>query len=117
MQKLIQLKEEDPLLDILWQEELQEIHVKVMGKLELEILQKIIEKRFDLIVSFGEGKILYKETIAEPALGIGHFEPLKHDAEVHLLMEPLPEGSGLVLCSSVSEDVLDRNWQRLIRRI
>lgn len=114
MQKLIQLKEEDPLLDILWQEELQEIHVKVMGKLELEILQKIIEKRFDLIVSFGEGKILYKETIAEPALGIGHFEPLKHYAEVHLLMEPLPEGSGLVLCSSVSEDVLDRNWQRLI---
>ena len=114
MQKLIQLKEEDPTLDILWKEDLQEIHVKVMGHLELEILQHLIQKRFNITVAFGEGKIIYKETIEEPVIGIGHFEPLKHYAEVHLLMEPLPYGSGLVFESSVSEDVLDTNWQRLI---
>lgn len=114
MQKLIQLKEEDPALDIMWKEELQEIHVKVMGKLELEILRKIIENRFGLSVDFGEGKVIYKETIAEPVVGIGHFEPLRHYAEVHILMEPLSPGSGLVFESSVSEDVLDKNRQKLI---
>ncbi len=114
MRKLIQLREEDPTLDILWKEELQEIQVKVMGRLELEILQKIIEKRFKIKVAFDEGRIIYKETIEEPVVGIGHFEPLRHYAEVHLLMEPLPAGSGLVFDSDVSEDILDRNWQRLI---
>lgn len=114
MQKLIQLKEEDPALDIMWKEELQEIHVKVMGKLELEILRKIIENRFGLSVDFGEGKVIYKETLAEPVVGIGHFEPLRHYAEVHILMELLPPGSGLVFESSVSEDVLDKSRQKLI---
>ena len=85
-----------------------------MGKLELEILRKIIENRFGLSVDFGEGKVIYKETIAEPVVGIGHFEPLRHYAEVHILMEPLPPGSGLAFESSVSEDVLDKNRQKLI---
>lgn len=114
MQRLAQLKEEDPTLDILWKEELQEIQVKVMGRLELEILQDIIQKRFNMAVKFGDGKIIYKETIEEPVMGIGHFEPLRHYAEVHLMMEPLPCGSGLVFESSVSEDMLDRSRQRLI---
>lgn len=112
--KLRQLEEEEPTLHILWKEKLQEIHVQVMGKLELEILQHIIKERFDLEVTFGAGNIIYKETIAKPVIGIGHFEPLKHYAEVHLLMEPLPRGSGIVLDTLVSRDKLDHNWQRLI---
>lgn len=112
--KLRQLEEEEPSLHILWKEKLQEIHVQVMGKLELEILQHTIKDRFDLDVTFGAGNIIYKETITKPVIGIGHFEPLKHYAEVHLLMEPLPSGSGLVLDSLVSRDNLDHNWQRLI---
>ena len=114
MQKLRLLEEEDPTLHLVWKEELQEIHVQVMGALELEILTHQIEERFDLKVSFGEGSIIYKETIAEPTIGIGHFEPLRHYAEAHLLLEPLPAGSGMVFDTRCSEDRLDRNWQRLI---
>ena len=114
MQKLRQLEEEDPTLYLVWKEKLQEIHVQVMGVLELEILQHQIEERFDLKVSFGEGSIIYKETIAGPTIGIGHFEPLRHYAEAHLLMEPLPQGSGMIFDTRCSEDKLDRNWQRLI---
>jgi len=114
IQKLRQLAEEDPSLNITWKEQLKEIHVSVMGRLELEILQNIIKERFDLDVSFGEGSVIYKETIASPVIGIGHFEPLKHYAEVHLLLEPLPRGSGIVYDTMVSEDKLDKNWQRLI---
>ena len=114
LKKLRQLEEEDPTLHLLWKEDLQEIHVQVMGALELEILQHLIETRFDMTVTFGGSSIIYKETIAAPTIGIGHFEPLRHYAEVHLLMEPLPAGSGIRLATKVSEDRLDRNWQRLI---
>ena len=112
--KLRQIEEEEPSLHIIWKEKLQEIHVQVMGQLELEILRHTIKERFDLDVTFGAGNIIYKETITKPVIGIGHFEPLKHYAEVHLLMEPLPPGSGIVLDSLVSRDNLDHNWQRLI---
>lgn len=112
--KLRQLEEEDPTLHVIWNEELKEIHVQVMGELEQEILKTSIKERFGEDVGFGQGSIIYKETIAEPVIGIGHYEPLRHYAEVQLLMEPLPEGSGLVLDSLCSEDSLDRNWQRLI---
>ncbi len=114
MQKLRQLEEEDPTLHLVWKEQLQEIHVQVMGALELEILQHQIEERFDMKISFGEGSIIYKETIAGPTIGIGHFEPLRHYAEAHLLLQPLPPGSGMVFDTRCSEDKLDRNWQRLI---
>lgn len=112
--KLRQLEEEDPTLHVIWNEELKEIHVQVMGELEQEILKTQIKERFDEEVEFGQGSIIYKETIAESVIGIGHYEPLRHYAEVQLLMEPLPEGSGLVFDSLCSEDSLDRNWQRLI---
>lgn len=112
--KLRQLEEENPTLHVIWKEELKEIHVQVMGELEQEILKNQIKERFDENIDFGEGSIIYKETIAQPVIGIGHFEPLRHYAEVQLLMEPLPEGSGLVFDSLCSEDKLDRNWQRLI---
>lgn len=114
LKKLRHLEEEDPTLHILWNEDLQEIHVQVMGALELEILQHLIKTRFEIAVTFGGSSIIYKETIINPTIGIGHFEPLRHYAEVHLLMEPLPAGSGLKLATKVSEDRLDRNWQRLI---
>ena len=112
--KLRQLEEENPTLHVIWKEELKEIHVQVMGELEQEILKNQIKERFDENIDFGEGSIIYKETIAQPVIGIGHFEPLRHYAEVQLLMEPLPEGSGLVFDSLCSEDKLDRNWQHLI---
>lgn len=112
--KLRQLEEENPTLHVIWKEELKEIHVQVMGELEQEILKNQIKERFDENIDFGEGSIIYKETIAQPVIGIGHFEPLRHYAEVQLLMEPLPEGSGLVFDSLCSEDRLDRNWQHLI---
>lgn len=114
MQKLRQLEEEDPTLRLVWKESLQEIHVQVMGELGLEILQSQIKRRFDLDVTFGSGSLIYKETIAEPVVGIGHFEPLRHYAEVHLLIEPGQAGSGIVIESRVSQDKLDTNWQRLI---
>lgn len=114
MQKFRQLVEEDPTLNIIWNEKLQEMQVQVMGKLELEILQRIIKERFDMEVSFGNGSVIYKETIEAPVIGIGHFEPLRHYAEVHLLLEPLPRGAGIVTDVMVGEDQLAKNWQRLI---
>ncbi|MBQ7358503.1 MAG: TetM/TetW/TetO/TetS family tetracycline resistance ribosomal protection protein [Lachnospiraceae bacterium] len=112
--KLRALEEEEPALQIVWEEELKEIHVKVMGEVQIEILQRIIKERFGVDVEFGDGRIVYKETIANTVEGVGHFEPLRHYAEVHLLLEPGERGSGLIFASGVSEDQLERNWQRLI---
>ncbi|MDO4518243.1 MAG: NYN domain-containing protein, partial [Bacillota bacterium] len=112
--KLKELEEEDPQLLISWNEKNQEIQIKIMGKVQLEILEELIRNRFGYDVQFGEGRIAYKETIKEPITGAGHFEPLRHYSEVHLLLEPLPRGSGMVFDSVASEDVLDKNWQRLI---
>lgn len=112
--KLRQLEEEIPELHIVWDEFLQEIRVQIMGEVQTEILQTIMKQRFNIEVSFGTGKILYKETIADVVEGVGHFEPLRHYAEVHLLLEPLERGSGMRFETRCSEDILDRNWQRLI---
>lgn len=112
--KLRQLEEEDPMLRIVWEERTREIHARVMGQVQLEILKSIIAERFGVEVSFGSGAIVYKETIANTVEGVGHFEPLRHYAEVHLLMEPTEAGSGLTFTTRCSEDILDRNWQRLI---
>jgi len=114
LQKLKQLEEEDPQLHIIWNEQLQEIQIQLMGEVQLEILQYMIAERFGIQVGFGEGKIAYKETIKAPVTGGGHFEPLRHYAEVQLLLEPGAPGSGMVFDSLCSEDVLDKNWQRLI---
>ena len=114
LSQLRELEEEDPTLHIVWQEKLQEIHIQLMGEVQIEILQSLIKERFDVDVEFGSGNILYKETIEEAVVGVGHFEPLRHYAEVHLLMEPGEPGSGLVFESKCSEDLLERNWQRLI---
>ena len=114
MQKLRQLEEEDPQLHLVWNEQLREIHIQLMGEVQLEVLQRLIAQRFDMAVSFGQGGIVYRETIAAPVVGVGHYEPLRHYAEVHLLMEPGEQGSGVVLATACPEDVLDRNWQRLI---
>lgn len=112
--KLRQLEEEEPKLHVTWKEELREIQVQVMGEVQLEILKRLIEERFGVKVSFGAGNIVYKETIANTVEGVGHYEPLRHYAEVHLLMEPGERGSGLVFKTDCSEDILDKNWQRLI---
>ena len=112
--KLKALEEEEPALQIVWEEELREMHVKVMGEVQTEILQRMIRERYGTEVTFGDGKIVYKETISDTVEGVGHFEPLRHYAEVHLLLEPGEKGSGLVFDSAVSEDNLERNWQRLI---
>lgn len=111
---LRQLEEEEPLLHILWKEDSRQIHAQVMGEVQMEVLKKVIKDRFDLEVEFGTGSILYKETIQAPVLGTGHFEPLRHYAEVELLLEPGEEGSGLQFASLCSEDLLDKNWQRLV---
>ncbi len=111
---LRQLEEEDPQLHLVWNEQLQELHLQLMGQVQLEVLSRRILDRFGLQVSFGPGSIVYRETIAGPVEGVGHFEPLRHYAEVHLLLEPGPRGSGLRFSTRCSEDVLDRNWQRLI---
>ncbi len=113
-EKLRQLEEEDPMLHLMWNAQSQEIHICLMGAIQLEVLQRRIFERFGLNVSFGPGSIVYKETIAEPVEGVGHFEPLRHYAEVHLLLEPGDPGSGITLSTACSEDLLDRNWQRLI---
>ena len=110
--KLRQLAEEDPQLHVQWRDP--EIRVQLMGDVQIEILCKLIEERFDLRVGVDAGRILYRETIAAPVEGVGHFEPLRHYAEVHLLLEPLPRGSGIEYCADCSENLLDRNWQRLI---
>ncbi len=112
--QLRKLEEEEPQLHVVWKEAVREIHVQVMGEVQIEILKRLIQERFGLAVEFADGHIVYKETIAEPVVGIGHYEPLRHYAEVHLLMEPGEAGSGLQLATACSEDVLDRNWQRLI---
>ena len=112
--KLRQLEEEEPELHIIWNEELQEIQVQIMGEVQIEILKSLIKERFDVDVEFGQGNIVYKETIANTVEGVGHFEPLRHYAEVHLLLEPLERGSGVVIDTQCSEDILDKNWQRLI---
>lgn len=112
--KLRLLEEEEPQLHLVWDETLQEIQVRIMGEVQLEILQRLVKDRFGVVVEFGQGSVVYKETIAEPAVGVGHFEPLRHYAEVHLLLEPGEPGSGLQFASACSEDVLGRNWQRLI---
>lgn len=112
--KLKQLQEEDPQLHIAWNEQLREIHIQLMGEVQLEILQRLILQRFGLEVTFGTGHIVYRETIAAPVEGVGHYEPLRHYAEVHLLLEPGERGSGLRFATACPEDVLDRNWQRLI---
>lgn len=114
LRELKQLEEEEPLLNIVWNPALEEIHVQLMGEVQTEILKTMIAERFHLDVEFGTGKIVYKETIKNPVVGVGHYEPLRHYAEVHLKMEPLETGSGLVFEADCSEDVLDRNWQRLI---
>lgn len=114
LQKLRQLEEEDPQLRILWDERQKQIHTQIMGKVQLEILSSLILQRFGLEVTFDDGRIFYKETIANTVEGVGHFEPLRHYAEVHLLLEPLPEGSGLVFDTQCPTDVLDGNYQRLI---
>lgn len=108
------LEEEEPQLHVVWREAAREIHVQVMGEVQTEILKRLILERFGLDVEFADGSILYKETIAAPVVGIGHFEPLRHYAEVHLMLEPGEAGSGLAFESRLSEDALDRNWQRLI---
>ena len=112
--KLRELEEEDPMLRIIWDERYGQIHVQLMGRIQLEILRRRILDRFGLAVTFGEGSIVYRETIASPVLGMGHFEPLRHYAEVQLLIEPLPRGTGIQLASNLATDALDLNWQRLI---
>lgn len=112
--KLNQLAEEDPQLHIVWKEQLREIHLQLMGEVQLQILKELIWNRFHLEITFGPGNIVYRETIAAPVVGVGHFEPLRHYAEVHLLLEPGKPGSGLSFGTACSEDMLDKNWQRLI---
>ena len=112
--KLKQLEEEIPELHIVWDQQFNEIHAQVMGEVQIEILKSMILERFQTAVEFGAGNIVYKETISAPVEGAGHFEPLRHYAEVRLLLEPLPQGCGLVFETDCSEDILDRNWQRLI---
>lgn len=111
---LRQLEEEEPLLHIVWNEELGEIHAQVMGEVQIEILKSLIKERFGVVVDLGSGNIVYKETIKTPVEGVGHFEPLRHYAEVHLLLEPGEQGSGMQFYTDCSEDELDKNWQRLI---
>lgn len=111
---LRELEDEDPLLHVVWQEQLRELHVQLMGAVQLEIIQQVLHDRFGLDVEFGPGGILYRETVTEPIEGVGHFEPLRHYAEAHILIEPGEPGSGVRVASALSENVLDRNWQRLI---
>lgn len=112
--KLRELEEEEPQMHIVWREEMNEIHAQIMGEVQIEVMQSLILERFGISVSFDSGSIVYKETIENTVEGVGHFEPLRHYAEVHLLLEPLPRGSGLVFLTDCSEDLLDKNWQRLI---
>ena len=114
LQALREREDEEPLLHVVWQERLQEAHVQLMGAVQLEIIEQLMHDRFGLDIAFGPGSILYAETITAPGEGVGHFEPLRHYAEVHVLIEPLERGSGLEFATDVSEDELDRNWQRLI---
>ena len=112
--KLHRLEEEEPQLHVVWNETLGEIHVQLMGEIQLEVLKSLLAERYGLEVSFGPGGILYKETITEAMEGVGHYEPLRHYAEVHLKLEPLPRGSGMQFAADCREEVLDKNWQRLV---
>ena len=112
--KLRQLEDEDPMLRLRWDSRLQELQVELMGEIQAEILKSLILERYELPVEIDRGRVLYKETISKTVEGVGHFEPLRHYAEVHLILEPLPRGSGLICTTKCSEDSLDRNWQRLI---
>ena len=112
--KLRELEEEDPQLHVTWNSHLKEIHVGLMGEVQAEILKSIVAERFGVKIDIDSGRVMYKETIENTVEGVGHYEPLRHYAEVHLIMEPLPRGGGLVLKTDCSEDTLDRNWQRLI---
>ena len=112
--KLYQLEEEDPQLHILWDDRLKQIQVQIMGKVQMEVLRSLIAQRFSLDVTLDSGRVYYKETISGKVEGVGHFEPLRHYAEVHLLLEPLPRGSGLVFDSQCSTDILDKNYQNLV---
>ena len=114
LRNMRQLEEEEPELHVMWMEEAKEIHVQLMGEVQTEVLQRIVKERFGVLIGFGEGNIVYKETVEAPVEGVGHFEPLRHYAEVHLRLEPGERGSGMQFESACSEDVLDRNWQRLI---
>ena len=114
LNQLQQLGQEDPQLHMIYQEESKELSVELMGAIQIEVLQKLIEERYHVSVEFDRGQLVYKETIKNPVIGVGHFEPLRHYAEVHLLLEPLPMGSGLVFDSQCQEDVLEKHWQRLI---
>ena len=114
LRQMRELEEEDPQLHVVWREDLKEIHVMLMGEVQTQVLKSVIWERFHVAVDFDEGSVVYKETIAAPVIGIGHFEPLRHYAEVHLLMEPAERGSGINCYTALSEDVLERNWQRLI---
>lgn len=114
LSKLKKLEEEEPQLKVFWNEQLKEIHLRLMGEIQCEILKRILIERFSLDIDFVEGGIVYKETIKNPVEGVGHFEPLRHYAEVHLLIEPLPLGEGLKFETRCSEDSLSKNWQRLI---
>lgn len=111
---LRELAEEDPMLAVSWDEHLQEIRLRLMGAVQLEVVRDLMARRFGLDIDFGPGSILYEETISRPVMGVGHFEPLRHYAEVHLRLDPAPRGSGVTFGSEYSEDDLDRNWQRLI---
>lgn len=114
LSKLRLIEEEDPLLRVLWNEQLDEIHVQLMGQVQLEVLTRLMEDRFGLAVTFDHGNIVYKETLSAPVIGIGHFEPLRHYAEVHLLLEPAPRGSGITLDTDCPTDLLDPAHQRLV---
>ncbi len=111
---LRELEEEEPQLSIVWSEELSELHVKLMGEVQTEVLKSIIKDRYNVNVEFDEGSVVYKETVAGKTEGVGHFEPLRHYAEVHILIEPGERGSGITICSECREDILAINWQRLI---
>ena len=114
VQRLRLLEEEDPQLHVVWNEQLRELHVQLMGEVQLEVLQRLLLDRFGMAVTFGPGSIVYRETIEAPVEGMGHFEPLRHYAEVHLLLEPGPRGSGLRFASRLSEVLLDRICLRII---
>ena len=114
LQKLRMLEEEEPQLHILWDSQLGEIHAQLMGEVQIEILKCVVKDRFGIEISFDDGEVVYLETIEDTVEGVGHFEPLRHYAEVHLLLEPQPRGTGLVFDSDVSMDDLSLNWQRLV---
>ena len=114
LDNLRQLEEEEPELHIVWISETKEIHIQLMGEVQIEVLQRMVKERFGVLIGFGEGNIVYKETIENTVEGVGHFEPLRHYAEVHLMLEPGERGSGMQFASECSEDILDRNWQRLV---